>query len=107
VQASASFAVAALLIVGALIVDEPLAVRLAGAAVAAGALVGFVASRTIGVFGFVEHGLQPWPYALLSLLAEAGVLLLLAVAVPVAQRRHLAVERRSAVDARTLPLANH
>jgi hypothetical protein len=85
-QASASFAVALLLIAGASVTDEPPAVRLAAAALAAGALAGFVASRTVGVFGFVEHGLQPSPQALLSVLAEAGVLLLL-VAAAVARRR--------------------
>jgi hypothetical protein len=80
VQASGSFAVALLLIVGAAVTDEPLALRLAAAALAAGALAGFVASRTVGVVGFVERGLQPYPQALLSVLAEAGVLLLLAAA---------------------------
>lgn len=80
VQASGSFAVALLLILGATVTDEPLALRLAAAALAAGALAGFVASRTVGVFGFVERGLQPSPQALLSVLAEAGVLLLLAAA---------------------------
>jgi hypothetical protein len=78
VQASGSFAVALLLIVGVAVTDEPLALRLAAAALAAGALAGFVASRSVGVFGFVERGLQPSPQALLSVLAEAGVLLLLA-----------------------------
>jgi hypothetical protein len=99
VQASASFAVAVLLVVGAVVTDEPLA----AAALAAGALAGFVASRTIGVFGFVEHGLQPSPHALLSVLAETGVLLLLLVAPAAARRRRLAVQRRSAADARQLP----
>ena len=80
VQASGSFAVALLLIVGAAVTDEPLALRLAAAALAAGALAGFVASRTVGVVGFVERGLQPSPQALLSVLAEAGVVLLLAAA---------------------------
>jgi hypothetical protein len=86
VQASGSFAVALLLIVGAAVTAEPVALRVAAAALAAGALAGFVASRTVGVFGFVERGLQPSPQALLSVLAEAGVLLLL-VAAAVARRR--------------------
>jgi hypothetical protein len=85
-QASGSFAVALLLIVGAAVTDEPLALRLAAAALAAGALAGFVASRTVGVFGFVERGLQPFPQALLSVLTEASVLLLL-VTTEVARRR--------------------
>ncbi|MFD4955756.1 hypothetical protein, partial [Streptomyces sp. NPDC058451] len=73
-QASVSFAVAALLLIG-----MPPLLRLAAAGVALGALGGFAASRTVGVFGFTEHGLQPAPQALLSILAEAGTLLLLAI----------------------------
>jgi len=46
---------------------------------AAGALVGFIASRTIGVLGFVEYGLLPAPQALISVLVEIGALALLAV----------------------------
>ncbi|GGU52966.1 hypothetical protein GCM10010211_16950 [Streptomyces albospinus] len=74
-QASASFALAALLLVG----TPPLLLRTAAAGVALGALGGFTASRTVGVFGFTEHGLQPEPQAVLSLLAETGTLLLLAI----------------------------
>ncbi|MEU7422968.1 hypothetical protein [Streptomyces sp. NPDC040750] len=74
-QASASFALAALLLVGM----SPLLLRTAAAGVALGALGGFTASRTVGVFGFTEHGLQPEPQAVLSLLAETGTLLLLAI----------------------------
>ncbi|PNE40639.1 hypothetical protein [Streptomyces noursei] len=74
-QASASFALAALLLVG----TPPLLLRAAAAVVALGALGGFTASRTVGVFGFTEHGLQPEPQAVLSLLAETGTLLLLAI----------------------------
>jgi hypothetical protein len=69
--AAGSFAVAALLLVG-----DALIVRLLAAGLAVGALVGFVASRTIGIAGFIETGLQPAPQALLSILAEAAVLLL-------------------------------
>ncbi|MGW7424573.1 hypothetical protein ACWGJB_31850 [Streptomyces sp. NPDC054813] len=74
VQASVSFAVAALLLIG-----MPPLLSVAAGGVALGALGGFAASRTVGVFGFTEHGLQPAPQALLSLLAETGTLLLLAV----------------------------
>ncbi|MCW7940570.1 hypothetical protein AAW14_00430 [Streptomyces hygroscopicus] len=74
-QASASFALAALLLMG----TPPLLLRAAAAGVALGALAGFTASRTVGVFGFTEHGLQPAPQALLSLLTETGTLLLLAI----------------------------
>ena len=66
------FAVAALLLIG-----WPVVLRLGAAALAGGALVGFAASRTVGVFGFTERGLQPAPQALLSLLAEVAVLALL------------------------------
>ncbi|MGV4926505.1 hypothetical protein K2224_14770 [Streptomyces sp. BHT-5-2] len=74
-QASTSFACTALLLVG----TPPLLLRAVSAGVALGALGGFTASRTVGVFGFTEHGLQPEPQAVLSLLAETGTLLLLAV----------------------------
>lgn len=72
-QASAAFAVAALMLFAA-----PVLLRAAAAGVALGALAGFTASRTIGVFGFTEHGLQPAPQALLSVLLESGTLLILA-----------------------------
>ncbi|MGH3548017.1 MAG: hypothetical protein ACRDQU_07855 [Pseudonocardiaceae bacterium] len=73
-QASGSFAVALLLLVTSAGV-----LRLAAAGLAAGALAGFVASRTIGVFGFIEYGLQPAPQALISVLVEIATLALLAV----------------------------
>ncbi|MER7181223.1 hypothetical protein ABT404_17365 [Streptomyces hyaluromycini] len=73
-QASVSFALAAILLIG----TPPLPLRAAAAGAALGALGGFTASRTVGVFGFTEHGLQPAPQAVLSLLAETGTLLLLA-----------------------------
>ena len=73
-QASGSLAVALLLLISSATV-----LRLAAAALAAGALVGFIASRTIGVFGFVEYGLQPAPQALISLLIETTALALLTV----------------------------
>lgn len=72
-QASAAFAVAALMLFAA-----PVLLRAAAAGVALGALAGFTASRTVGVFGFTENGLQPAPQALLSILSETGTLLLLA-----------------------------
>ncbi|MEU2420102.1 hypothetical protein ABZ619_03400 [Streptomyces sp. NPDC007851] len=73
-QASVSFALAGLLATG----TPPLLLRAAPAGVALGALGGFAASRTVGVFGFTEHGLRPAPQAALSLLAETGTLLFLA-----------------------------
>jgi hypothetical protein len=73
-QASGSLAVALLLLFA-----EPFILRLGALALAVGALGGFIASRTVGVFGFVEHGLNPAPQALLSLIAEAAALPLLAI----------------------------
>jgi hypothetical protein len=75
-QASGSLAVGLLLLV-----SGPLILRLGAAALAAGALGGFALSRTVGVFGFVEHGLNPAPQALISVLVEVAVLLLLAIPV--------------------------
>jgi hypothetical protein len=73
-QASGSLAVALLLVL-----SSAALLRLAAAALAAGALMGFIASRTIGVLGFVEYGLQPAPQALISVLVEIAALGLLAV----------------------------
>ncbi|SFW85361.1 hypothetical protein [Amycolatopsis australiensis] len=73
-QAAAAFAVAVLVAAGG-----PLLLRPAAAGLAAGALAGFAASRTIGVFGFSERGFQPAPEALLSVLAEVAVLVLVAI----------------------------
>jgi hypothetical protein len=72
--AAGCFALAVLLLIG-----WPVVLRLGAAALAGGALVGFAASRTVGVFGFTERGLQPAPQALLSLVAEVAVLALLVV----------------------------
>jgi hypothetical protein len=69
---SGAFAVAALLLIS----SSPV-LRLGAAAVAAGALGGFVMSRTVGVFGFTERGLQPAPQALISLISELSALALL------------------------------
>jgi hypothetical protein len=70
-QAVVSFAVAALLLFAA-----PVILRLLAAGAAAGALGGFVLSRTVGVLGFSERGFDPQPYALLSVLAEVLCLVL-------------------------------
>lgn len=85
-QAGASFSLAALLLIG----TPPLLLRTAAAGVALGALGGFTASRTVGVFGFTEHGLRPAPQAVLSLLAEIGTLLLLAMWQVTVARQHRA-----------------
>jgi hypothetical protein len=76
--ASACFALAALELV-AVAVPEPPLLRLAAGTLGAGALVGFVLSRTVGLFGFVERGWQPEPQAALSVLAEVTVVLLAVV----------------------------
>jgi len=88
-QAAASFALAALLLAGT-VLRSPALLDLAAAGTAAGALAGFVASRTIGVFGFTEHGFQPAPKALISVLVEVATLGLLAVVAALALRRRLA-----------------
>jgi hypothetical protein len=72
VLSSGAFAVAVLLLAG----GSPVP-RLGAAGVAVGALGGFVLSRTVGVFGFTERGLDPAPQALISLISEVGALALL------------------------------
>ena len=74
VQGSVLCALAVLILVGG-----PAWLSLAAAAVAAGSLVAFALSRTIGLFGFVETGWQPSPYAVLSVVAEALVVVLVVV----------------------------
>jgi hypothetical protein len=71
IQASVSFAVALLIVVGG-----PGWLRWAAAAVAGGSLVAFVLSRTVGLFGFTERGWDPSPYAASSVAAEVVTVLL-------------------------------
>jgi len=73
-QASGSLAVAVLLLISA-----PPVLRLGAAALTAGALGGFALSRTVGVFGFIERGLNPAPEALISIAVELAALLLLVI----------------------------
>lgn len=80
VQAAVSFAVTVLLVTAA-VWRPPVLVDLAGAGVALGALGGFAASRTVGVFGFIERGLQPAPQSLISILVEVAAFSLLAAVV--------------------------
>lgn len=54
----------------------PAWIRVVAAIVSAGALVAFLLSRTIGFFGFAEHGWQPQPYAVVSVVAEVVVVAL-------------------------------
>ena len=76
VQASVSFALALLILIGG-----PSWLQWAAAAVAGGALVAFALSRTVGLFGFSEQGWQPSPHAAISVVAELVVVGLWAVAV--------------------------
>ena len=65
VQAAASFAIAILVLAGG-----PWTLRVAAAALSAGALVAFGLSRTVGIFGFSERGWQPAPQAAIGVAAE-------------------------------------
>lgn len=87
-QASAALAVGILLLLTA---SPPL--RVIGAGLAAGALGGFVLSRTVGVFGFTERGWEPAPQALLSVLVEVAAVALLAAPVLVWTARRVFVMR--------------
>lgn len=64
-QASVSFGVAVLILIGG-----PGWLRWAATMVAGGALVAFLLSRTVGLFGFSERGWQPSPHAAVSVVAE-------------------------------------
>jgi len=68
VQASVSFALAVLILIGG-----PAWLSWAAAALAGGALGAFVLSRTVGLFGFSEQGWQPSPHAAISVFAELVV----------------------------------
>lgn len=71
VQASVSSAIALLIVAGG-----PAWLRWAGAAMAAGSVVAFALSRTVGLFGFSERGWDPSPNAAISVAAEVVILLL-------------------------------
>src|SRR3984893_18238335 len=64
-QASVSFAIAALILVGG-----PSWLRWAGAMVGGGSLGAFSFSRSVGLFGFTEEGWQPPPHAAVDVLVE-------------------------------------
>lgn len=65
VQASISLALALLIVAGG-----PDWLCWLSAAVAGGSLVAFVASRSVGLAGFSEHGWNPAPHAAISVGAE-------------------------------------
>jgi hypothetical protein len=75
IQASVSFSLAILVAVGG-----PWWVEWSAAGLAGGSLVAFVLSRTVGLFGFTEHGWEPAPHAALTVIAEALCVLLWAAA---------------------------
>jgi drug/metabolite transporter (DMT)-like permease len=81
VQASVSFALALLILIGG-----PSWLQWAAAAVSGGALGAFVLSRTVGLFGFSEQGWQPSPHAAISVFAELVAVGLWAIYV-IGQRR--------------------
>ncbi len=58
-----------------LAVGAPVWFGWASGLLSAGALAAFALSRTVGLFGFVETGWEPVPYALLSVVAEAVAVL--------------------------------
>ncbi|OBF63313.1 hypothetical protein A5753_12405 [Mycobacterium sp. 852002-51971_SCH5477799-a] len=82
IQASLSFAVALLIVIGG-----PGWLRWAGAALAAGSLVAFVMSRTVGLSGFLERGWDPAPYAAASVIAEVLTVAMWATALAVSRDR--------------------
>ena len=89
IQASVSFAVALLIVLGG-----PGWLRWVAAAVAGGSLVAFFLSRTVGLFGFSERGWDPSPHAAITVVAEALCVLLWAGAVVrLPQRKRLAAAR--------------
>lgn len=96
VQASVSFAIAVLILVGG-----PGWLGWAGAATAGGSLVAFALSRTVGVFGFSERGWDPSPYAAVSVGAEAVTVLLWAALVAARSYKPL----RGQGEASTSPMA--
>jgi hypothetical protein len=73
IQASVSFAVALLIVLGG-----PGWLRWVAAAVAGGSLVAFTLSRTVGLFGFSERGWDPSPHAAIVVGAEVLTVLLCA-----------------------------
>ena len=67
-------AIASVIVAVALLVEASRRTALAAAAVAAGSLVAFVASRTVGLLGFSESGFAPAPETPMLLVAEVVAL---------------------------------
>jgi hypothetical protein len=91
VQASVSLSLALLIVV-----RGPWWLDWAAAAVAGGSLVAFVLSRTVGVFGFLERGWDPSPYAAVSVATE-GLCVLLWAGALVRRPRSVPAEPQLAV----------
>jgi hypothetical protein len=70
-QGSVFCALALLILAGG-----PVWMQLVAAIGAAGSLVAFALSRTVGLLGFTETGWQPSPYAAITVVAEVLTLLL-------------------------------
>ncbi|MDT5023437.1 MAG: hypothetical protein QOI33_3961 [Mycobacterium sp.] len=91
VQASISFALALLIVIGG-----PSWLQWVAAALAGGSAAAFVLSRTVGLLGFSERGWQPYPHAAISLVAEILTVGLWAAAVlgavPTSPRTEVALE---------------
>jgi hypothetical protein len=76
VQASISFALALLILIGG-----PSWLWWVAAALSGGALAAFASSRTVGLLGFSERGWQPSPHAAISVVAELVAVALWAASV--------------------------
>ena len=75
VQASVFVALAVLIVIGG-----PLWLMCVAGVAACGSLMAFTLSRTVGLFGFVEHGWEPAPQAAVSVVVEVlTVVLCLAI----------------------------
>jgi hypothetical protein len=99
VQASVSFSLALLVAAGG-----PWWTEWSAAALAGGSLVAFVLSRTVGLFGFTEHGWEPAPHAALTVVAEAMCVLLWAAALVGSLRPKRVGGRIPAAEASTAAL---
>jgi hypothetical protein len=75
VQGSVFCALAVLVLFGG-----PVWLQVLGALAAAGSLVAFALSRTVGLFGFLETGWEPSPYTWISVIAEGVTVVVVAAA---------------------------
>ena len=90
VQASISFALALLILIGG-----PSWLWWVAAALSGGALAAFASSRTVGLLGFSERGWQPSPHAAISVASELLAVALWAVYVLGRRRRAQIFHRRN------------